>query len=810
MYNRLIQYFVTLYILNYMKDLNDNIESPFSLKVSFNKLLEYYEDLEKSEDVFIAAKARRILLNQKPFPILREGFSDVSLFSKYEKEINIILQDSFSEILTKNEIKTASVPFHDLIFNSSKRFKDIIKTAGEDFRLQIKNMPEDDTYIMACTIILNFCYGYNLNFKRPFFYEIPDANGIMRYYKILYNADFCEIIPNESAPKITKEDYELLLDNFDNLKLWKEKFPPNSYTFKGFVISNMFDVTDDQSISNIKSTLISEGKRKDKNFMDNFHEIFRSLLNIKELKVGFSIYNGEDNTFERVYGEGITSFLLNDNSSFDCDKALCHGSYKRLLTEHKSYSVSDVDKMYKLSEGKAPQIKTFKEQGIKSVILAPIADNNELLGVLELVSDKPKLLNSINANKLADVMPYIIASVKRSKSEEENLIEAIIQQECTSIHSSVAWKFRKAARQFLIDKQHIGSNATFSRISFKKVYPLFGQIDVKGSSDARNLATQKDLALQLSLTKKIFDKLPEKDQLPIYEQIKFQIGTFEDEIKADFKVDSEHQISSFFKTEIEPLFKFLQKKNKSINEDIEDYFSKIDDDLGVIYYYRKNYDDTVALINKRMSGLLDKKQVEAQHMYPHFFERFKTDGVEHNMYIGESITKEDSFNIIYLYNLRLWQLQVMCEMEREFYNKQNEYPIALDVASMILVFNQPLSIRFRMDEKQFDVDGTYNARYEVVKKRVDKAFIKGTEERVTQKGKMTIIYSQKEDETEYLRYVNFLQSKSMLDDDLELLELQDLQGVTGLKAIRVSLLYEIDSNEEKFYTYDDLIKEIES
>jgi hypothetical protein len=26
-----------------------------------------------------------------------------------------------------------------------------------------------------------------------------------------------------------------------------------------------------------------------------------------------------------------------------------------------------------------------------------------------------------------------------------------------------------------------------------------------------------------------------------------------------------------------------------------------------------------------------------------------------------------------------------------------------------------------MDEKRFDVDGTYNARYEVVKKRIDKA-----------------------------------------------------------------------------------------
>ena len=94
-----------------MKDLNDNIESPFTIKVSFNKLLEYYENLEKSDDEFISAKARRVLIKQRPHPILRSGFSDVSFFSKYEKEIKLILQDSFSEILTKNEIKTASVLF---------------------------------------------------------------------------------------------------------------------------------------------------------------------------------------------------------------------------------------------------------------------------------------------------------------------------------------------------------------------------------------------------------------------------------------------------------------------------------------------------------------------------------------------------------------------------------------------------------------------------------------------------------------------------------------------------------------------------
>ena len=794
----------------------DQSESPMLLKISFNKLIEQYENMVNNDDEFIAAKAKRILEVQKPYPELREGFTDFSLLEKYEKEIGIILQDSFSPILTNNEIKTASVPFQNLIFNSSERFKNIIKTAGDDFELQIKNMPEDDTYIIACTIILNFCYGYNLNFKRPFYYEIPDANGINRFYKILYNADFTEITRTDKAKKITKDDFEELLDNFENIDLWKEKFPPNSYIFKGFVISNIFDVTEDQSISNIKSNLIGEDKRKDENFMESFHEIFRSLFGLKDIRVGFSIYNKEEDSFEHVYGVGMHSFLLDESDNRRCKDVLCDWSYDKLLNDKTYFSISDVDKNYKklmqYPKAHAPHIKILHKQDVKSAIFAPIANEDSLMGILEIISYKPKALNSINANKLIDVMPFIISAVERSKNEEENLIEAIIQQECTSIHPSVSWKFKQAAKKFLIDSQTIeNGNANFSEIVFEDVYPLFGQVDVKGSSEARNIATQKDLALQLSLVEKVLETLPKSEKLPIYEQIKFQIETFNNEIKKDFKVDSEQQLTVFFKEEIEPLFLFFLEKKPVVKIEVEDYFSKIDANLGVIYYYRKNYDDTISLINKNMSALLDEKQVEAQTMYPHFFERFKTDGVEHNMYIGESITKENSFNNIYLYNLRLWQLQVMYEMENSFYQNQHQYPISLDVASMVLVFNQPLSIRFRMDEKQFDVDGTYNARYEVVKKRVDKAHIKGTEERVTQKGKMSIIYSQKEDEIEYLKYVRFMQSKNRFDDDVEILELQDLQGVTGLKAIRVSMIYQKNNGDEKsFYTYDDLIKEIKA
>ncbi|MGO1585448.1 MAG: GAF domain-containing protein, partial [Mesonia sp.] len=128
-------------------------------------------------------------------------------------------------------------------------------------------------------------------------------------------------------------------------------------------------------------------------------------------------------------------------------------------------------------------------------------------------------------------------------------------------------------------------------------------------------------------------------------------------------------------------------------------------------------------------------------------------------------------------------------------------------ASLILVFSSTLSIRYRMDEKKFDVDGTYNARYEIIKKRIDKAYIKNTEERITQKGKIAIVYSQKADEREYIRYIKYLQKKNYLGDEIEHLELEDVQGVVGLRALRVNVLYQSEENTENI-SYENLMKEL--
>jgi hypothetical protein len=111
----------------------------------------------------------------------------------------------------------------------------------------------------------------------------------------------------------------------------------------------------------------------------------------------------------------------------------------------------------------------------------------------------------------------------------------------------------------------------------------------------------------------------------------------------------------------------------------------------------------------------------------------------------------------------------------------------LESSHLILVQNNPLSIRFRFDEKKFDVDGTYNLRYEIMKKRIDKALIKGTKERLTQPGKIAVIFSQPKEAKEYKRYFEYLGETGYLENKIEELEVEDLQGVYGLRALRVKV-----------------------
>jgi hypothetical protein len=155
--------------------------------------------------------------------------------------------------------------------------------------------------------------------------------------------------------------------------------------------------------------------------------------------------------------------------------------------------------------------------------------------------------------------------------------------------------------------------------------------------------------------------------------------------------------------------------------------------------------------------------------------------------VGGSLVESGEFDELYLKNLRLWQLMVTCGIARRTEALRGKMPMPLQTAHLILVQHAPLAIRFRLDEKRFDVDGAYNVRYEVIKKRIDKATIRGSSERVTQPGKMAVVYSQRAEATEYRQYLEYLASIGYVTGEPEELELEELQGVQGLRALRATI-----------------------
>ena len=171
-------------------------------------------------------------------------------------------------------------------------------------------------------------------------------------------------------------------------------------------------------------------------------------------------------------------------------------------------------------------------------------------------------------------------------------------------------------------------------------------------------------------------------------------------------------------------------------------------------------------------------------MFPHYFEKQKTDGVDYTIYVGQALVEDGKFDPLYMRNLRLWQLMVACGIAARIARLKERLAMPLDVTNLVLVQHAPLAIRFREDEKRFDVDGAYNARYAIIKSRVDKAVVRGGTERLTQPGQIAIVYSQPGEAAEYRDYIEYLQSLSYLTRDVEELESTSCRARRAARAAR--------------------------
>ena len=754
-------------------------DTPFKVEFSFGRIIENLRTEFTSGRLKNDEATRQDLEQIDKVPALVNGITEFSQISDHQDLLARLLKDYFPPGLTDNEIKAVTFPYSGIIFNHTNRFKKIVASAGPEYNFNIRDFDDHQSYVLSCCLIIKYLFGLDLDFSKPLFYDIPLANGIIKHYRILYNGDFLELFANDQALEITKTDLQLLIDNYEDLSLWKKFFPPGSYVLRGFAIVSLYDATVENAVSILKEQLLSLNAPA---FKSSAEAIFRSIYRNPDIRFGFTVYDAEDQMFTTGgLGYQVTSYLVNGKPQRSVPETLCLQAQQHLVSERRYFTISDVSR-FREKNPDSPVAITLDAQQLGSVILAPVVKNGQLLGVLEVVAPLAGQLNSINANKLEIIMPFFTTTIERLSAQFQNKIQAIIQDNYTSIHSSVYWKFREAAKGSLLDGAE--SRSALPEINFVRVLPLYGQIDIKGSSQLRNESTRKDLTAQLESLNRLIGRCKPGRIAGDAGMIQMTLEKYISELSFSIHAGTEQLISHYLQTEVHSLIDNVD--DPDMTPMILDYFKQADQEKGEFHKYRRMYDTTITAVNNTLSSVIDEEQQEAQMIYPHYFERSKTDGVDHMIYIGSSIHPAKPLTPAKLSKIRLWQLLVMCKMERAHRNSITTLPYALEITSLVLIHSVPLNIRFRMDEKRFDVDGSYNARFEIIKKRIDKAYIKGSIQRIISPGKLTLVYADAIEASEYKGYLGQLAELGYVENNIEDIEIEDLQGVTGLRAMRIA------------------------
>ncbi len=759
-------------------------EFPFRQRLSLRPLISFWQEKAEAADASSQSFVRELLEEVKEHSIFDSEDVALSDLATKSSVVDKLMSAVFPWATIDRHIAAAIVPFELTPFYATPLFEelDLLSFFNPGLNKECTLSPEEMTHARAMKayhLILKRLYGATTGFDVPFVVSKRSAEtGLERFFQIDMDPRFVLVNVHGQKPRLEPSVLEDLGNEPLNLELWRKHLPAERFEFEGFGLVRAVEVTYQQVLSLIKNDLLDHRDFSEHARLGEVQGHLRSLLAKPDLEIGVIALENDrvdELSSSRVIGR---SLLLANNEMPECPKMKV-SAYARAIEERQPVFVSDLGTS---DEVTGLEWKVF-EMGYGSMAVVPLVAGSRLVGLLELASKEAKGLSRRDEFRLTEVVQLLATALSRVLEEREHRIQALIKRQYTAIHPVVEWRFREAA---LRQMDEPGSLPT-KPIVFEDVFPLYGLSDVRNSSVFRAASIRADLTEQLGLALAVIIQASSHSPQPALDELGFQLGRHIDQLSEGESISDESEPLELLSREVEPLLDKLGTIDPSVQKAVDDYREAIDPDLGVIYRKRQDFEVSITRVNEHISSYLEKREEQAQQLVPHYFEKYRTDGVDYNIYVGASLRKNQRFDQLDLRNLRLWQLVTMAGCALEAKELQSDLPLALEVTHLILVQSSPLSIRFRPDEKKFDVDGAYNIRYEIVKKRIDKATVLGTGERLTQPGQIAIAYSLASEQKEYLRYIDYLAEAGYLKPGVEQLDLQPLQGVNGLRALRVAV-----------------------
>ena len=192
------------------------------------------------------------------------------------------------------------------------------------------------------------------------------------------------------------------------------------------------------------------------------------MIGLKGLKIGIT-------PFFKVNGHYVFSDLHNTNSLLfksvksSLNKDEIGDGCKLLFRDYDQPLLFETLDERTMAE--SLYLEYYYMQGGRSLIICPLKLKNDLLGILEIMSDVPGTMQPAHINKIISVIPLFTLGLEKSQEMLDSQIDKVIKEHFTAVQPSVEWKFTEAALNFIVNK-HADEEVKIERISFPNVLSI--------------------------------------------------------------------------------------------------------------------------------------------------------------------------------------------------------------------------------------------------------------------------------------------------------------------------------------------------
>ena len=575
--------------------------------------------------------------------------------------------------------------------------------------------------------------------------------------------EFAELQPVSSPAKKNGKSYHIL----PNLSSLENRLKIENYHIEGHFFLVGFDITSQETQRRLIQLLIQRDSilRPTK-----FNKINRHL------KFLFRAQNTVVLSTERDKAQIFLGNISDKINPLTYSMQSLRGShFLRAAKANQVLNISDLS-----TDCQTECERNLLQMGVRSMLLIPLViktndstqNTSQLAGLVGLTSDRPNNFSSTDSQNAETLIPAFIAALRFA-----------IQQRVTTLHNihpAVEWRFLQEA-----ERRSWGLPP--EPIIFTDVYPLYGISDIRGSSEERNRAIQADLIEQYRLAINVVTAVCKYQTTALGEQLKIDLKDYVEKFHKDVTVDAEVTATQYLKEQVEIYFDYFATCGEEAQEAVETYRQCCANEHECVYVARAHYDQTINQINLLLRETWERWQTRMQEITPHYCDVEFTDGIDHMIYSGASI--DPKFTPFHLRSLRYEQLRALCDCARTAFKIQEQYSTTMQVTHLVLVQDSTVDIfHDEQTDNLFDVRGTRDTRYEIVKKRIDKGLDSQTQARITQPGMLTIVYSTDAEWAQYQEYLRYLSREGWIETEIVCGIVEPLQGVSGLRFARVKVL----------------------